>query len=175
MARVGLHGRVQAAARYVDAIPILEWLFDQIENTLNGQVDSANIAAGGVGTTQLADSSVTTAKLGAQAVTSLNVDSTVAKIATGQYTGDGTVSREINIGLRARHVTILRHDNATRFEAWGSTSTAFARIQTTAAGVTSDGGTDFAGTSAAGFTLGSAAGGGTSNAAGITYSYVALG
>ena len=49
MARVGLHGRVQAASRYLDAIPILEWLFDQIENTLNGQVDSTNLQANSVG------------------------------------------------------------------------------------------------------------------------------
>src|SRR3990167_3583941 len=155
MARVGLHGYIEGAQKFLDSIPVFAMIFDQIESALNGHIDSTN----------LADGAVTTPKIAANAVTSAKVDATVAKIASGQYTVDGTTSREINLGFRARYVRILRHDDATRFEAWGSTVSALARVQTTSAGSTTDGGTDFTGCSTNGFTLGSAGGGGTSNAA----------
>lgn len=175
MARVYLHGVIENAARFADAIPVLAWLFDQIESALNGGLDDTNLKDSAVTTAKIKDAAVTAAKLAASAVTSAAVDSTVAKIASGQYTGDATQSREINLGWRARHVVIIRHDNSTRFEAWGTTSSALARIQTTSAGVTTDGGTDFTGSSTNGFTLGSAVGGGGSNASGQTYSYIAIG
>lgn len=174
MARIGIHGKVQSASRYLDAIPILEWILDDIENTINGQIDSTNLQNSAVTSAKLAPNAVTSTSIASGAVTSAAIDSTVSRIVTQQYTGDGTQNREINIGFRARSVMILRHDNTTRFQAWGNTTTPFARVQISATGAAADGGTDFTGTSLNGFTLGSAIGGGASNAAGVTYSFVAL-
>lgn len=175
MARVGLHGYIENASKFAQAIPIFAMLFDQIERTLNGQLDATNLADGAVTTVKLGGAAVTEAKIAAGAVTKAVVDSTVAKIVTGQYTGDGTAGREINLGFRARYVRIIRYDNMTSFEAWGSTSSALARTQIDSSGTVADGGTDFTGSSENGFQLGSAAGGGASNADTVLYTYLALG
>lgn len=176
MARVGLHGKIENTAKYDSSVvAILAYLFDSVENTLNGQIDSTNIATGGIATANYADTSVTAAKLAPVSVTSAAVDSTVAKIATAQWTGDGTSSREINLGFRARLVIALNHTTRGLFIAWGATASALARVQVDNTGVIADGGTDFTGSSTNGFTLGSAVGGGASNTAAVIYSYLALG
>lgn len=174
MSRVGLHGLIENQAKFEDAVPVLAWIFDLIESNLN-RIDSTQLADEAVTTSKIDDAAVTAPKLAPLSVTSAAVDSTVAKIASAQVTGDGTSNREVNIGYRARFVVMLNHTTRQLFIAWGGTGSAFARIQVSSAGDITDGGSDFSGTSANGFTLGSAVGGGASNTSGVTYSYLALG
>lgn len=176
MARIGVHGHVEGTSKYDSStVAILAALFDILENTINGQIDSTNIAASGVATTNIADLAVTAAKLAASSVTSAKVDTTVAKITSAQYTGTGASSLEVNIGYRARFVLIVNHTTRALFVAFGGTASAFAALTVDNTGVIANGGTDFTGSSTNGFTLGSAVGGGASNTAAVTYSYIALG
>jgi len=180
VARVGLHGLIEGQSKFIEAVPVLAWLFDVIESNLN-KIDSSQLAdyvAGSVSvvtTSKINDGAVTAPKLAPLSVTSAAVDSTVPKIAVNQYTGTGAVDREINLGFRARFVVIVNHTTRQLFIAWGGTGSAFARIQISNVGVIADGGTDFTGSSANGFQLGSAAGGGASNTNLVVYSYLALG
>lgn len=176
MARVGLHGKIEGQGKFTsETVALLAYLFNIIENTLNGQIDSTNIAPLGVATSNIAANAVTAAKMAPLSVTSASVDSTVPKISTSQWTGDGTSSREINIGYRARLVVAVNHTSRALFVAFGGTASAFAAVQIDNAGNITNGGTDWTGSSTNGFTLGSAVGGGNSNTAAVVYSYAALG
>jgi len=132
-----------------------------LENLLNGQMDGVNIADGGVGTSELADAGVTFVKLAND------------HFASGTYTGDGTQNREISLGWRARYVQIIRGDNSDIFTAWGNAAGSLAFGQRNSSGTWSSGAADFQGCSANGFKLGSAVGGGRSNANTQTYAFSA--
>lgn len=173
MARIGIHGRVQAFSRYVDAVPVLEWLFDQIENTINGQIESTNIATSGVATANIADSAVTAAKLAPLSVTSAAIADGIGQVQSLQYTGDGTANRSIALTFQPRYVLILSHTDSITFEAIGSGTSAYAAYWRTSTGALTSGTTDFQGISGSAVLLGSGAAN-LSNKSTQTYSVVAL-
>ena len=139
--------------------------FQMIENLLNGNITGDNIE----------DLTITGAKVAANTLTYDKMGDGVGRTTGGQYTGDGTQNREINIGFMARFVHIIRHDTGEEFVAIGSGSSALACWRRSSAGVLTSGGTgnaDWQGVSTNGFKLGAAVGGGASNAI-QTYSYTA--
>lgn len=140
---------------------LLQQNFDLIENLLNGQMDSFNILDGSIGTAELAASAVTFAK-------ALTSDFFV----TGQYTGDDAAGREINLGWRARRVTVIKHDDSTIFDSIGSLSAELGSFWRVLAGGLSTGTTNWQGCSANGFKTGSAASN-LSNKNAVIYSYSA--
>ena len=158
-------GKILGLTRFVDAVPRLIELLELIENW-SSRIGSDNIVAGAIGTSELADASVTAAKV---------VDG-IGRTASGQFTGDGVADREINVGFRPRFIWMIRQDTSMTFEGVGSASSALAAGRRTSAGVWTGSvvlDNDFQGPSANGILLGHAAGGGLSNAVGQTYSYFA--
>lgn len=173
MARIGISGKVQAFTRYVDAIPVLSWICDVLENTINGQIDQTNIATGGVATASIADGAVTAAKLAALSVTSAAIADGIGQVQSLQYTGDGTANRSIALTFQPRYVVILSHTDSITFEAIGSGGIAYAAYWRTAAGVLTSGTTDFGGIPGSAVLLGSALAN-LSNKATQVYSLIAL-
>lgn len=106
MARVGLHGFIENAQRFVDSIPVFVMLFDAIENTLNGQIDDSNITAKSLTNASIKNGTITTAlfaagavdeaALGAQAVTAAKIK----VFASTEQTGTGA-EQSIAHGLGA--------------------------------------------------------------------------
>lgn len=118
------------------------------------------------------DGSLVTALLDDGAVTTDKIADGVSRIASGSYTGDDVAGRIIVLGFRPRYVKVLRHDDSKEFY---SADTGTAQLYANwkdSAGTTGSGAANWQGTSATGFTSGSGAAS-TSNATGVTYSYVA--
>jgi hypothetical protein len=184
MPRIGVKGLVNSNKSVIGqvdvvSIAVLDWLFAQIENAMNGQLDSSNIAASGIGTAQIADSSIVPSKIFPGSLTATQMADGVGQAMSGSYTGDGTANRVISvadaqgIAFTPRHVLAIRAD-ATFIE--------FQSIQ--AAGVTTNWYRDSAGAMASlatnwqgvvanGFKLGSSVAA-TSNVTGVTYRFVAF-
>lgn len=175
MARVGLHGRIQSAATWLEAIPVLEWLLDQIENTLNGQLDDTNMTPKGITGASIADATITAAKLAAASVTPVVISGGIAQFATGLYTGDGTTAnRVIALTFTPSYVLVLRTDaTSITFESIASVGDTRSWMRSVTGAFTSDT-TNWQGITSLGFKLGSNAAG-TSNAAAVVYSYLAIG
>ena len=133
-----------------------------IEDLLAKHITAINIEDGALGTALYADASVTTDKIA----------DGVSRIASGSYTGDDAAGRIIVLGFRPRYVKVLRHDDSKEFY---SADTGLAQLYANwrdSAGTVGTGAVNWQGTSATGFTVGSGAAS-TSNATGVTYSYVA--
>lgn len=173
MARVGLHGYVQAASKYLEAIPYLDMLFSRVENALNGQIDSTNLADNAVTTSKLTDFSVTATKVALGTLTTAQMADGVGQVTSLTYIGDGTTAnRTIALPFTPRRVLLLRTDATfITFEsiAVGGTSFFWYRDTTGAQAALA---ANFQGIVTNGVLLGSSATG-TSNAAGITYALVA--
>ena len=139
-------------------------MFDQLENAINGRIAAENLSA----------SAVTTAKIADGAVTQAKVADGVGRVASGDYTGDGTVDRVITLTFTPKWVHVLRNDNSTEFYSIKSAASTRAWWRV-AAGTSANGAADWQGAVTLGFKVGSGAGGGTSNASGVVYSYFAEG
>lgn len=173
MARVGLHGYVQAASKYLEAIPYLDMLFSRVENALNGQIDSTNLADNAVTTSKITDLSVTPAKISLGSLTTAQMADGVGVVTSLTYVGDGTTaSRTIALTFTPRYALILRTDATfITFESIAVSGTSFFWYRDTTgaqAALTAN----FQGIVTNGVKLGTSATG-TSNAAGITYALVA--
>jgi hypothetical protein len=165
MARVGISGKLQAFTRFVDAIPMLEYITHSIENTINGQIDSTNFAAG----------AVTAAALAAGAVTPVATSGGIAQIASGTYLGDGTTAnRTITLTFTPKYVLVLRTDaTPITFESIASSGDTRSWMRSVTGAYTSDT-TQWQGIAALAIKLGSNAAG-SSNVAAVTYAYLATG
>lgn len=151
-------------SRFTDALPNIIRLLEYVENW----------ASGGVGSDNIADGAVTNTKLGPLAVTTDKTAEGVAKVATGEYVGDGTANREINLGFRAKVVKVLRFSNGQQFESQGDVATAhWAGYRASNGQWTGADTPNWQGVSANGFMCGSSAGS-TSNINGETYAYQAF-
>lgn len=178
MPRIGVKGLVNSGkARIgeheIPSIPVLDWLFAQIENAINGQLDSSNIAAGGVGSAQIASSSITADKVFPGTLTPTQMADGVGQTVSGTYSGDGTADRVISLTFTPRWVLVIRTD-ATFIEflsiAHAGVSTNWYRDNTGAMGSLA---TNWQGIVANGFKLGNNVSA-TSNVTGVTYRYVAF-
>lgn len=164
---LGVRAKITGFSRWSEVMPQVVQVFESIENWTKGRV----------GTDNFTDSSVTTAKIADGAVTPAKTSGGVARADSGQYTGDGTANREVNLGFRPRYVWVIRHDTSMVFESVGSTSAAMASGRRTSTGTWTGSGVadaDWQGCSANGFLLGSGGTGGLSNASGQTYSWFAV-
>lgn len=179
MPRVGLKGFVAQFDRYTDAVPVLDWLMAQIENAMNGQLDSTNIATSGIGTAQIADGSVTTAKVASGTLTPSNMADGVGQVTSGSYTGDGTTAnRVISVvdpqgnAFTPRYVLVVRADST--FVEFISIQEATLTLSWSRAqnGQMGSATTDWQGIVTNGFKLGSSATG-ASNVLNAPYRYVA--
>lgn len=146
-----------------DQITVLDKILQLLEDVLNGRLDAVNLADGAVGTAQLDDGAVTQAK----------VADGVGRVASADYTGDGTADRTIALDFTPRWVHILRTDNSTEF--WSMRGTSTRAWWRTSTGDSANGLADWQGIVSMGFKLGSASNGGLSNASGVAYAYVAIG
>lgn len=146
-----------------EAYAIIVNNFQELENLLNGRLDSANLAEKGVQGKNIGDSTVERRSL---------LDG-IAWIASGQYTGDGTANREINVGFMPRYVLVLNHTDSITFEGLGSGAAAYAAWWRTSTGAVGSGATDWQGVSTNGFRTGTNAAS-LSNKSGVTYSWVAV-
>lgn len=163
--KLGARGKIIGYTRFVEAVPNILQLFEQIENWAT-HIGSDNMEASAITTTRIANGAVTQAK----------VADGVGLTASGQYVGDGTVDRDIVVGFRPRHVRLFRLDTSMWFESIGDPiNTYFAGRRDNTGAWTGSGVLDaeFQGISAAGFRLGHAAGGGLSNANTRNYSWFA--
>lgn len=155
MAKIYLHGFISAFSQFTDAIPTLSDLFDQIQNGFRNLADE-NITPGGLSAVSMADG--------------------IGLVASGQYTGDGTIDRVVSLTFTPRHVLILSHTDSVEFTGLGSGVIAYAAYHRTQVGnLIGDGAgnADWQGIVTNGFKLGHS-GTGLSNKAGQTYSYVAI-
>lgn len=185
MARVGIKGYIASGVKAalvdvrsgetvpVPAIPVLDWIIAQLENTLNGQLDSTNLADSAVSTAKLQDLSVTAAKIALATITSAQTADGVGQTASVQYTGDGTTAnRVVALSFTPRYVKVIRTD-ATFLEfesiAVAAVSTNWYRDSTGAQAAST---ANWQGIVVGGVKLGTSAVG-TSNAAGVTYTVYA--
>jgi len=173
MTRIGISGKVQAFTRYADAMPVLAWINDVLENAINGQLDATNIAVGGVATGSIANGAVTAVKLAPLSVTSAAIADGIGQVQSLQYTGDGLGARSIALTFQPRYVVILSHTDSITFEAIGSGTGPYAAFWRTSTGALTSGTTDFQGISGSAVLLGSAAAN-LSNKATQTYSLVSF-
>lgn len=173
MGRVGIAGYMNNKAKFLEARPVLVWIFDQIENALNGQIDSTNIAASGVGTTQIADGSVTAVKILAGSLTSTQMADGVGQMTSLDYVGDGTTAnRLVALGFTPRWAKIIRTDATfIEFEV-AVVGASFSYWYRDAAGLQASNNANWQGISGTSLKLGTSAVG-TSNAVGVTYRVVA--
>lgn len=126
---------------------------DVIKNAMNGHLGTENFPTGGLSTTVL--------------------DRAVPYTASGQYTGDGTANREINVGFMPRFVLVLSHTNSYTYWSLGDGTQALAAWWLDGNGIPASGLTDWQGVSANGFKCGSNTASG-SNISGYVYSYFAI-
>lgn len=155
-----------------DMVRALFLNFQLLENALQARLrGDDNIEDGSILTADLADLSVTVAKL-AGSIPYTKTDGSIAGIARGRYTGDGTANREINIGWTPKYVKVIRLDDSKIFESIDD-GTAVSSWWRDSAGALGTGLADWQGISVNGFKGGTGGTGGTSNASGINYGYVA--
>lgn len=176
MARVGLHSKIEGQdQKSGEIIPILAYLFNMIENCLNGQIDSTNLAdyvagvTSVVTTSKINDLAVTAAKIALATITPAQTADTVGQTYSGSYTGDGvTANRVITLPFTPRYVLVTRTDATfITFESQNDSGavTFWYRDQT---GAQAANAANWQGITTLGFKLGTAAGG-TSNVAAVAY------
>lgn len=159
---LGTRARIAGFSRYIEAMPYLVQLFEAVE-----------VWARHLGTDNLDNLAVTTPKIADGAVTTAKTAEGVARITTGQYTGDGLANREINLGFRAKRVWVIDHTNSIIYESVGDALTAFMAGYRSSAGVwTGSDTTNWQGVSTNGFKCGTGAAN-SSNTSGRTYTYYA--
>lgn len=178
--RIGIHGKIEGTTKYDSGtVSILAWMINMLENVINGQLDSTNLAdyvSGSVSvvtTAKINDLAVTAAKIALGTITSAQTADGVGQTTSVSYTGDGaTANRVISLGFTPRYVLIVRTD-ATFIEfisiAVGAAVTFWYRD---AAGAQAASTANFQGIVTNGVKLGTVAGG-TANVAAVVYNVVA--
>lgn len=160
---LGTRGKIMGFSRFIEAIPNVIQLFEQIE-----------IWAKHVGTDNLDNLVITTPKVVDGAITPAKL-SLGTQAASGTFTGDGVVDREINIGFRPKYVWFIRGDTSMVFEAVDFSGTGIAGRRDSTGAWTGSVALDneWQGISPNGFRLGHAAGGGLSNTLTKVYTWYA--
>lgn len=145
------------------SLAILVNNLQSIENVINGHLEGSN----------LQDKTITDIKIADGTLTRRVMSDDIPRTVGGQYTGDDTASREINIGFMPRFVIVVSHTDSIIFMSIGDGASAMASWWWQSTGAISTGSTDWQGISANGFTTGTNTAS-LSNKKGYLYSYFAI-